>query len=138
MRHAAGARRAAALTREVEERMIDDYQKTRNVLLIAPIIRHHLDLVNRVARRYVKLSGNPRIYKDLVGVGVLELIRAVRNYRASEGPEFAAYADPHVRRAILREVHGFNATRAVRDVWRALANLTFINTCRNCARQCVY
>ena len=49
-----------------------------------------------------------------------------------------AYADPRVRRAILEELHAFNATRNVRDVWRALASLTFINTCRNCIRRCVY
>jgi DNA-directed RNA polymerase specialized sigma subunit len=118
--------------------MIEAYQTTRNVLLIAPIVRHHLQLVNRVARRYVKLAGNDRVYKDLVGVGVLELIRALKDYPSSESSEFGAYADPHVRRAMLEELHRFNSTRNVRNVWRALANVTFVNTCRNCIRRCVY
>lgn len=138
MRNAPGADHAPRLPREAQKRMIEEYQATRNVLLIAPIVKHHLHLVNRVARRYVKLSGNDRIYKDLVGVGVLELIRALKDYPSSEGSDFGAYAEPHVRRAILKELHGFNATRNVRNVWRTLANITFINTCRNCIRRCVY
>lgn len=129
---------APRLRGDAERRLIEEYQATRNVLLVAPIIKHHLHLVNGVARRYLALAGNDRVYKDLVGVGVLELIRSLKAYRSSEHPDFGAYADPRVRRAILEELHGFNATRDVRDVWRTLANLTFINTCRNCIRRCVY
>lgn len=137
MRNAPAADPAPRLPR-AEHEMIREYQVTRNVLLVAPIIKHHLYVVNRLARRYLKLAGNDRIYKDLVGVGVLELIRSLKDYRSGESSEFAAQADPHVRRAILKELHRFNATRNVRDVWRTLANLTFIHTCRNCIRRCVY
>jgi DNA-directed RNA polymerase specialized sigma subunit len=129
---------ASRLTREAEKAKIEEYQASRNVVLVAPIIKHHLALVNRVARRYVKLSGNDRVYKDLVGAGVLELIRALKEYRPSECSDFGTYADPYVRRAMLKELHRFNATRNPRDVWRRLANITFIHTCRNCIRQCVY
>jgi DNA-directed RNA polymerase specialized sigma subunit len=111
---------------------------SRNILLIGPIVKQNLELVNGVARRYVKLSGNNSVYKDLVGVGVLELIGALNEYRPDGSSDFVAYADPLVRRAILKEIHRFNGTRTVRNVWRRLANITFINTCRNCKRQCVY
>ena len=120
------------------QRLIAEYQATGNVLLLAQIVKQHLHLVNRIARRYLKLAGNDRIYKDLVGVGVLALIRCLKDHRPGESADFDAYADPRVRRAILEEVHAFNATRNVRDVWRALASLTFVNTCRNCIRRCVY
>lgn len=137
MRNAPGADPPPRLPRDAEKRLIAEYQATRNVLLVAPIVKQQLQLVNRVARRYVKLAGNHRVYKDLVGVGVLELIRVLHDY-PGEGSDFGGYAEPHVRRAILKELHGFNATREVRDVWRALANLTFVRTCRNCMRRCVY
>ncbi len=138
MRNAPPAELEARPTGEAEHAMIREFQATRNVLLVAPMVKRHLGLVNRVARRYVRLAGNDRVYKDLVGVGVLELIRALREYRSRAGADFAAWAQPHVRRAVLLELHRFNATRTVRDVWRALAGLTFIHTCRSCIRRCVY
>ena len=138
MRNAPTADPAPRSPSEAEHGMIEEFQATRNVLLVAPIVKHHLHVVNRVARRYLKLAGNDRIFKDLLGVGVLELLRSLKEYRSRESPDFGAYVEPHVRRAILTELHRFNATRNVRDVWRTLANLTFINTCRNCIRRCVY
>lgn len=138
MRNAAVVNNAARLTKEAEKRFIEEYLANRNILLIGPIVKQNLELVNRVARRYVKLSGNYSVYKDLVGVGVLELISALNDYRSDGTSDFALYADPFVRRAILKEIHRFNGTRTVRNVWRRLANITFINTCRNCKRQCVY
>lgn len=137
-RNRAAGNNAARLTKEAEKTMIEEYRKSRNVLLIGPIVKHHLVLVSGVARRYLKLSGNSSVYKDLVGVGVLELIGVLNDYQPEESSDFALYADPLVRRAILKEIHRFNGTRTVRNVWRRLANITFINTCRNCKRQCVY
>ncbi len=138
MRNAAVGNNAARLTKEAERTLIEEYRTSRNILLSAPIVKQNLELVNGVARRYVKLAGNHSVFKDLVGVGVLEVIHALNEYRSSEGIEFATYAEPLVRRAIIREIHRFNSTRAVRNVWRRLAHITFINTCRNCKRQCVY
>jgi len=138
LRNAAVGNNAARLTKETEKRFIEEYRASRNILLIGPIVKQNLELVNGVARRYVKLSGNSSVYKDLVGVGVLELIGALNDYRPDVNSDFAMYADPLVRRAILKEIHRFNGTRTVRNVWRRLANITFINTCRNCKRQCVY
>lgn len=138
MRNARGDDPAPVLPEDGGRALLEEYRATRNVLLVAPLVRHHLHLVNRVARRYLKLAGNDRIYKDLVGVGVLELLRCLRDYPPRDAAGFGAWAEPHVRRAMLHEVHAFNATRTVRDVWRALANVTFIRTCRNCIRRCVY
>ncbi len=138
MRHAAAGDTAVNLTKDAEKTMIDEYQRSRNVLLVAPIVKLNLQLVNHVARRYVKLARNNGIYKDLVGVGVLEVIRALNEYCFSEDIDFATYADPLVRRVVIKEIHRFNSTREVRNVWRRLAHITFINTCRNCKRQCAY
>src|SRR5512145_2211084 len=103
MRNAAVGNNAARLTKETEKRFIEEYRASRNILLIGPIVNQNLGLVNGVARRYVKLSGNNSVYKDLVGVGVLELISALNEYRPDGTSDFVAYADPFVRRAILKE-----------------------------------
>ncbi len=138
MRNADAGNNVARLTKETERTLVEEYLKSRNILLIAPIVKQNLELVNGVARKYVKLAGNYSVLKDLIGVGVLEVIRALNEYRSSESVDFATYADPLVRRAIIKEIHRFNSTREVRNVWRRLAHITFINTCRNCKRQCAY
>ncbi|MBU5613869.1 sigma factor [Geomonas azotofigens] len=138
MRNQAAGGHPGRCDREAEQRMIAQFQRTRSVLLVAPIVKQNLPMVTDVARRYLKLAGNDAIYKDLVGVGVLELIRALHGYRSDDGLDFGEFAQPQVRLAVIREIHRFNGTRVVRNVWRRLAHITFLNTCRNCIRHCVY
>ena len=129
---------AVKMSKDAETGMIRDYQQSKNVLLLAPIVKQNLLMVNSVARRYVKLAGNHSVFKDLVGIGVLEVIHALNEYCSNEYADFSSYAEPLVRRAVIKEIHRFNSTREVRNVWRRLAHITFVNICRNCKRQCAY
>lgn len=121
-----------------EALVLKQYKIDRNITLIAPIIKNNLVRLNDLATKYVKLSGNNIVYKDLVGVGVLALIKALNRYRLDSDSDFDAFSGRYVRLAMIKEVHLFNATRKPRNVWRALAHITFLNVCTNCFRRCVY
>lgn len=126
------------LSKEREAELIREYGFNKEAELIIPVIKNKLRYINMVAEKYVKLAGNYIVYKDLVGAGVLGLIGALNSYEAGRDTDFQAYADVFVRTAVIKEVHLFNATRIPRNVWQMLSNITFVRTCINCKRRCVY
>lgn len=126
------------LSKEREMELIRAYGVSREATLIVPVIKNKLRYINLVAEKYVKLAGNYIVYKDLVGAGVLGLIGALNAYEAGSGADFQAHADVYVRTAVIKELHLFNTTRIPRNVWQMLSNITFVRTCTNCKRRCVY
>jgi len=126
------------ISKEMEAELIHAYGISRETTLIVPIIKNKLRYINIVAEKYVKLAQNYIVYKDLVGAGVLGLIGAVNAYGTGTGIDFQTHADVYVRTAIIKELHLFNATRTPRNVWQMLSNITFVRTCTNCKRRCVY
>lgn len=126
------------ISKERETELIRAYGLSRETAIIVPVIKNKLRYINVVAEKYVKLAGNYIVYKDLVGAGVLGLIGALNSYETGMGIEFQTHADVYVRTAIIRELHLFNASRTPRNVWQMLSNITFVRTCTNCKRRCVY
>ena len=126
------------LSIESEKDLIRAYGVSRETALIVPVIKNKLRYINMVAEKYVKLAGNYIVYKDLVGAGVLGLIGALNSFEFNSDADFQAYADVFVRTAVIKELHLFNATRMPRNVWQMLSNITFVRTCTNCKRRCVY
>ena len=59
----------------------------------------HLGLVQPIALHYAYRSGQD--LDDLIQVGRLGLIKAVKGFRAGDDRPFSAYARPHIRGAIL-------------------------------------
>ncbi|MDD2737135.1 MAG: hypothetical protein PHF56_24640 [Desulfuromonadaceae bacterium] len=126
------------ISKERETELIRAYGVSRETATIVPIIKNNLRYINLVAEKYVKLAGNYIVYKDLVGAGVLGLISALNSYDTSVGGDFQTHADVYVRSAIIKELNLFNASRIPRNVWQMLSNITFVRTCTNCKRRCMY
>jgi DNA-directed RNA polymerase specialized sigma subunit len=124
--------------REDEFCLIQQYVQTKNITLIAQIVKNNLQHLNLLARKYVQLAVNEILFKDLVGVGVLTLIKVLNSCKPSDELDFAATADRHVRCAMIKEVHLFNSTRVPRNIWQALSKITFLNVCDKCNRRCIY
>jgi len=62
-------------------------------------IEKHLQLVGPIAHYYASRTGHDR--EDLNQVGMMGLILAAQNFKASSNAEFSAFARPHIRGAIL-------------------------------------
>ena len=73
---------------------MNSQQKRRNTR-----VEHHMRLVEPLARRYARTSGQDR--DDLQQVGLLGLLRAAERYEGRKDVPFSAFARPHIRGAIL-------------------------------------
>ena len=73
---------------------MNSQQKRRNTR-----VEHHMRLVEPLARRYARTSGQDR--DDLQQVGLLGLLRAAERYEGQKDVPFSAFARPHIRGAIL-------------------------------------
>ncbi len=62
-------------------------------------VESHMRLVEPLARRYARTSGQDR--DDLQQVGLLGLLRAAERYEGQRDVPFSAFARPHIRGAIL-------------------------------------
>ena len=80
-------------------------------------IEHHMQLVEPLARRYAKKSGQDQ--DDLLQVGLMGLLRAAERYEGQREIPFSAFARPHIRGAIL---HYLRDKAAMIRLPRALQN----------------
>ena len=80
-------------------------------------IEHHMQLVEPLARRYAKKSGQNQ--DDLLQVGLMGLLRAAERYEGQREIPFSAFARPHIRGAIL---HYLRDKAAMIRLPRALQN----------------
>lgn len=93
------------------------------------MIEQHLGLVHRVVRQ---LGGHiPRglDHDDLVAFGTMGLIEAVDRYDGSKGHNFAAFAAPRIRGAILDQLRAMDPLsrhmrRHVKEIERSTMQLT--------------
>ena len=125
-------------TREQEIAVVERYLVNKDPTLAGHIVKNNIAAIKRLALRYLVLARASEIFKELVGVGALGLITALNTLEFSPKTDLMVYADPYVRRSILREIHRFNATRATRNVCKVLFSITFVKVCNNCRRKCVY
>src|SRR6202167_4364799 len=72
-----------------EAERLEIFAETRDPRLRAEIIEDHLELVERLARRFVARGES---FDDLVQAGSIGLIKAVDHFDPSLGFESAAYA----------------------------------------------
>lgn len=71
-------------------RLLDAYRRDGDSGAIEELLSMHSRLLNHVVRRHARSSGEP--YEDLLQVGYVGLMKAVRGYEAGSGARFASYA----------------------------------------------
>lgn len=83
-----------ATTRQVENdavvRLIERYRKTGDRRAIEKLFKLHGRILNHIVRRYSGTSGEP--YEDLLQVGYVGLVKAVRGYKLDSNAKFSSYA----------------------------------------------
>lgn len=86
--------RQVSTTKRVENatvvRLIRDHQANGDRRAIESVLELHGRLLNHIARRYVTSAGEP--YADLLQVGYLGLLKAVKGYSANSTADFSSYA----------------------------------------------
>jgi RNA polymerase sigma-B factor len=97
------------------------FADSRDPQLREELIEEHLELVERLARRFLH-RGEP--YDDLVQVGAIGLIKAVDGFDPSLGHEFAAYATTTILGELKRHFRdrgwSVRAARRVQELYLAL------------------
>jgi RNA polymerase primary sigma factor len=81
------------------------------------IVRANLRLVAKIAQRY---AGRGLEAGDLVGEGVIGLIRAAKEFKATAGVKFATYAAHWIRHAIRRAVSDSSSLVSLSEHARSL------------------
>jgi len=107
-------------TRSITEQL-EEFARTRDPALRSQIIEAHMDLVHRLARRFVN-RGEP--FDDLVQAGAIGLIKSVDRYDATLGYEFGAFAATTILGELKRHFrdHGWSirASRRVQELYLEL------------------
>lgn len=67
------------------------------------MVEEHLDIVNKVIRRYIRVNQNicGMKYDDIYQVGAIGLCKAVATYQENAGVKFETYASKVVKNTIL-------------------------------------
>src|SRR3712207_4285666 len=71
-------------------RLIEIYRERGDRRAIERILTMHGRILNCIVRRHAVSSGEP--YEDLLQVGYVGLIKAVKGYRTDSGAKFSSYA----------------------------------------------
>jgi len=71
-------------------RLIEAYRESGDRRAIERILSMHGKILNCIVRRHAVSSGEP--YEDLLQVGYVGLIKAVKGYRTDSGAKFSSYA----------------------------------------------
>ena len=81
-------------TRQIENdrvvRLIERYRESGDRRAIEKLFALHGRILNHIVRRYSGTSGEP--YEDLLQVGYVGLVKAVRGYRLDSNAKFSSYA----------------------------------------------
>lgn len=88
-----------SLTKEEIQEMIEAYQLEKNEDAQDQLVLHYKSLVETIARKYSK---GRTYHEDIVQVGIIGLLGALRRYDASFGKSFEAFAVPTVIGEIKR------------------------------------
>lgn len=93
------------------------------------MIREHLPLVHRVVRHMGSKAPNGMDYEDLVAFGTIGLIEAVDRFDGTRGHNFAAFAAPRIRGAIIDQLRVMDplsrhVRRHVKEIERSAVELT--------------
>lgn len=87
------------LTKEQVQERIERFQKTQDEEAQSDLVVHYKNLVESIARRYSK---GRSLHEDIVQVGMLGLLGAIRRYDASFGRSFESFAVPTIIGEIKR------------------------------------
>ncbi len=82
--------RERCVENERSERLLKAYRRDGDSGAIEELLSIHSRLLNHVVRHHAQASGEP--YEDLLQVGYVGLMKAVRGYEARGGARFASYA----------------------------------------------
>ena len=85
------------LSREDEQKLFEEYVKTKDVKIKERLIHHNLRLVVHVVKKY----NQSEEADDLISVGSLGLIKAINSYDMDNGTQFSTYAARCIENEIL-------------------------------------
>ncbi len=87
-------------------------------------ITEYIPMVHSIVQRVVTYLRPPLTFEDLVSAGTIGLLKAVKDYDASQKAEFKTYAYIRIRGAVLDELKGWSFVSA--DLNKRIANIAKI------------
>ena len=85
------------LTREEEQKYLEEYEKSGDEKIKEKLIHHNLRLVVHIVKKYNQADEAD----DLISVGSLGLIKAINTYKLGHGTQFSTYAARCIENEIL-------------------------------------
>ncbi|RSK25667.1 RNA polymerase sigma factor SigB [Bacillus sp. HMF5848] len=103
--------------RKKGQKLIQEYQKNQSEEKLNKIVEHYEALIRSMANKYAR---GRRFYEDIVQVGMLGLVKAVKRYDSSYGKVFDAYAIPTIvgemKRFLRDKTWGVKVPRRVKEL----------------------
>lgn len=78
---------------------IEEYQKCEDSIAQTKLVLHFTPLIESIARKYSK---DKTLYEDILQVGMIGLLGAIRRFNTSKGQSFEAFAIPTIIGEIKR------------------------------------
>jgi RNA polymerase sigma-32 factor len=106
--------RARPLAPRAQQRLVADYQRTRDPRLVHKLVETNLRLVLKIALEHDRSHG--RNLEDLVQEGTLGLMEAIQRFDASRGARLTTYAAFWIRAYVMKQImDNVRVVRAVRS-----------------------
>ena len=95
------------------------YQQNRQPAIRNQLVQLNLGLVRREAHRWIRQSDES--FDDLMQVGSLGLIRAIKRFELTKGFAFSSFAIPYIRGEIQHYLRDRSSTVRIPRKWHSLA-----------------
>ena len=108
-------------TKEEIDDLILEFQQNENPLAQTILVEHYTALVGSLARKYSK---GRDFHEDIMQVGIIGLLAAIRRYDQDAGRSFESFLIPtvigEIKRFLRDKTWGVHVPRRVKEVWPKL------------------
>jgi RNA polymerase sigma-B factor len=105
-------------TKEEIDALILEFQQNENPLAQTILVEHYTALVGSLARKYSK---GKEFHEDIMQVGMLGLLGAIRRYDAGMGKPFESFLIPtvigEIKRFLRDKTWSVHVPRRIKEVW---------------------
>jgi RNA polymerase sigma-B factor len=105
-------------TKEEIEALLLEYQETESEAAQAQLVEQYTALVGSIARKYSK---GKSLHEDIMQVGMIGLLSAIRRYDISVGRPFESFLIPtvigEIKRFLRDKTWGVHVPRRIKETW---------------------
>ncbi|PLS07978.1 RNA polymerase sigma factor SigB [Neobacillus cucumis] len=111
-------------TKEEIDALILEFQQNENSLAQTVLVEHYTALVGSLSRKYSK---GRDFHEDIMQVGMIGLLAAIRRYDSGAGKSFESFLIPtvigEIKRFLRDKTWSVHVPRRVKEVWPKIKNV---------------